>query len=389
MGTLLSTLLNRYNRIQSISVLEDQYKVMDFDEAIRTIKRTIKFPWSLTAKNLKVFSGIELYSTESDFDRIAFIDDVTRKKLFKPNFQYTSIKQFYEDPTNRNLLSEIWENGTKKIGIKYKNIGLSQIVLDDCQDISKYSISGDFTSLEEEIVETAAGEHSIKAICLKDSDSASLTCNIEKLIDENYKKKYFFAYIYFPSVPDSVDLKISKDGSNYLSKNILTQFDGSIFKSGEFNILAFDLNNCENTGETSGEFNSFEIIINGTESGNYYFGETYLKEWKKLNYQYYSKNLIKTSSGSYKEQFLDNSDNSFDLLDELIGEDIFSDVILYEAETNAINEKENQAIYNKAELNRQNAWNSLFETYPDLSPEITTDYYNFVDNINKEEDEND
>ena len=55
---------------------------------------------------------------------LAFLDDNSRAKLGKPNFQYTSIQQFHEDPNNRNLLADIWENGERKLGVKYKNIGL-------------------------------------------------------------------------------------------------------------------------------------------------------------------------------------------------------------------------------------------------------------------------
>ena len=44
-----------------------------------------------------------------------------------------------------------------------------------------------------------------------------------------------------------------------------------------------------------------------------------------------------------------------------------------------INEKENQTIFTQYDTKRQEAWSALFETYPDLVPQITTDYYNFVE----------
>lgn len=379
MSTKLSTLLNRMDRVQTIQSIDNVYKVQDLDEAIRIVRRGIKFPWALQNKNLKIFSGIELYYPESDFERLAFLDDNGRVKLGKPHFQYTSIQQFSEDPNNRNLIGDIWENGERKLGVKYKDAGLNQILIDECSDVSKYTPSGDFTSVELETVQTAIGSNSIKAVCVEATDIATMTINNTDIIDTEYKKKYFFAYIYLASVPTSIDLKILNDPLNHLSKNVIVQFDGSIFKANDWNIVAFDLNNCVVEGATNGEFNSVEITLNGVESGNYFFGETYLKEWKELDYNYYSKNLVKASDGTYKEQFLNETDNSFDLLDELIGEDLFSDVIRYEAICMAINEKENQTIFAQYNTKREEAWASLFETYPDLAPQITTDYYNFVE----------
>ncbi len=386
MPTKLGTLINRMNRYQAVEKIDNTYKVQDLDEAIRTARRVCKFPWTLKAKNLKIFEGISLYNPESDFDGLAFLDDEGKYKTGKPEFQYTSIKQFYEDPNNRNLIAEIWNEGVLSLGVKYKDAGLTQLLLDECSDITKYTPSGDFTAIEEETVKTAIGSNSIKATLVEGTNIATLTCDIDEVIDPEYKKKYFFAYVYLASVPTSIDLKLKKDASNYLSKNILTQFDGRVLKANDWNILAFDLNDCVVEGSTGGEFESFEITLNGAEAGSYYFGETALKQWLNLNYQYYHKNLVKQTDGTYKEQFLDIETNDFDLLDILIGEDIFSDIILYEALILAINEQENGTIFGLVNQKREGAWQSLFEKYPDLQPTITTNYYNFIDDSDMGQD---
>ena len=328
MSTTLGTLINRMDRYQAISKIDAVYKVQDIDDAIRSARRICKFPWDIMQKNLKIFADIVSYNPESDFDGLAYLDDNSKYKTDKPDFQYTSLKQFFEDPTNRNLIAEIWNEGQRTLGVKYKNAGLSQIIIDNCSDETKYSVSGDFISKELEEINTAVSSYAIKLNCTENTDIATVSCYFTDFIDAEYKKKYFFVYLYLASVPTSIDLKLKKDDDNYLSKNILTQFDGSIFKAGEYNVLAFDLNDCIVEGATGGEFNSYDLTLNGISTGTYYIADSFLKEWKNLNYAYYSNKRIKTTENVYKEQFLSVETNEYDLTDVLIGEDIFSDIIL-------------------------------------------------------------
>lgn len=388
MPTKLSTLLSRMDKSQTVSKIDTIFKVQELDEAIRTVRRVCKAPWSLISSSLKVFSGILTYNPGSDFDGLAFLDDSGKFKTSKPDFQYTSIKQFYEDPNNRNTLAEIWNDGEVSLGVNYKNAGLSQILVDDCSIIANYTPSGDFTSVEQETVETGNSELAVKATCVENTDVATITNNFTDFIDTEYKKKYLFTYVYFNSIPNSVDLVLKKDGANYLSKNILTQFDGRIFKAGEWNILAFDLNNCVVEGATGGEFTSLDITLNGVTSGTYYFGVTQLKEWLNLNYNYYSKNYVQEADGTKKEYFLNSETNEYDGTDVLIGEDIYSDVVLFEAMCSAINEQENKVIIEKYETKRQEAWSSFFEKHPELRPVISTNYYNYIDNADLNQDNN-
>ena len=53
MSTKLSTLLNRMDRVQTLQSLDAVYKVQDLDEAIRIVKRGIKFPWALMNKEFE------------------------------------------------------------------------------------------------------------------------------------------------------------------------------------------------------------------------------------------------------------------------------------------------------------------------------------------------
>lgn len=384
MSTKLGTLINRMDRYATVQRVDSMYKIQDLDEAIRETRRRYRFPWALTASTLKVFPDIISYDVSSDFDGLAFLDDKGKFGVSKPQFQYTSVKQFYEDPNNKNLIAEIWDDGQCSLGVKYKDLGASQIILDDCSAVANYTPSGTFTSVENETVQTAIGSNSVKAIAT--DGNGIITCDFSDVIDTEYKKKFFFVYLYFSAIPSSVDIKLKKDDSNYLSKNILTQFDGNLFKANSWNVLAFDLNDCVVEGATGGEFTSYELTLNGVETGNYFIGESYLKGYVNLNYQYYTSGLIETTAGVKKTQFLNEETNEYDLLDVLIGDDVYSDIILFEALTTAINEQENKAIYDKVEEKRLDAWSNLFERYPDMQNNIVTDYYNFVDNSDINQD---
>lgn len=367
------------DRYQCVSTIEQVYKVYDLDSAVREVKRTIKSPWNLVKKQLKIFKDIYLYNPEDDFERLAFLDDKLEYKLNKPQFQYTSYKQFVEDPNNENTLAEIFTNGERKIGVNYKTIELNQVVVDDCSDSSRYLASGDFTNASLNYAKTYKNEYSIKFACTKVSDIANIDIQFDDIYVEKYRKYFMFSYIYLNAIPTSIDMAIF-NGTNELSKNITKQFDGSDFKLNDWNIIAFDLNDCIEVGDTAGTFNSAKIVLNGVATGNYYLGGIDLKQWRELDYNYYSKNGIVSSTGVYKYQFINTLDNSFDLDDELIGEDIYSDVVLYEALCLAINEKENSAIFNLVKEKRELAYMALFENYPDLAPQIVEVRYNYVTN---------
>ena len=74
MLTSLSTLLTRMNRFQTISTIEEQYKVLDLDDAIRTIKRNYQLPWMLKKGSIRVFDGVLEYPTAVDHDYLAYLE---------------------------------------------------------------------------------------------------------------------------------------------------------------------------------------------------------------------------------------------------------------------------------------------------------------------------
>jgi hypothetical protein len=379
MSTKLSVLLDRMNRYQSIFASEDQYKVRDLDTAIRKIKRKTKLPWMIKQTNLKIFAGIEVYPIPSDQDDIAFIDDKNKDKIEKPAFQYTSIKQFSEDPNNRNLYAEIWDAEQKFIGVKYKDSGLASVLIDDCGDLTKYTAEGDITSISLNKITYIDTRQSIKFNVINSTGVSSLTIAQNKIVDPEYESKWFFAWVYLRSIPTSILMEFGTDSSNYLYSTVTTQFSGQAFKLDDWNLIGFDLNEATSTGPIdSNDFSYSKLTFNGLETGVNFLGATYLKSWMQLEYQYYSKYLIKSNLGVYKEAFYDYETGSFATDDELIGEDYFSDIITNEAILFHLNDKENQALMGLITQEIIECWDALSGKYPELTPDIITDGYNFI-----------
>jgi hypothetical protein len=147
----------------------------------------------------------------------------------------------------------------------------------------------------------------------------------------------------------------------------------------DWNLIGFDLNEATSTGTIdSNDFSYSKLTFNGLETGVNFLGATYLKSWMQLEYQYYSKYLIKSNLGVYKEAFYDYETGSFATDDELIGEDYFSDIITNEAILFHLNDKENQALMGLITQEIIECWDALSGKYPELTPDIITDGYNFI-----------
>jgi len=100
-----------------------------------------------------------------------------------------------------------------------------------------------------------------------------------------------------------------------------------------------------------------------------------------FDYWYYTRYFVATLGSSIPDQeFLFNSVEVYSTDSELVGDDEWADVIMYDALLITINEVENDRIYNEIKRRREVAWAKLEEKYPDMTPLITTNRYNFNNN---------
>jgi len=384
-STPLSTILNRMNRYNFAANIEEQYKVYDIDEAIRSLKRNTTLPWCIKKGTLKVFPDVLTYPVASDHDELIYLES-TKKTGFSTaaRFKYTSLQQFFEDPDNRNNMAEIWDNGVRYLGVRYKSNDLSNLLVKDASNTDDFTVSGDATAIAVDTVNYEGGNSSLKVTVVADTLIANVenTCAVN---DTNYLKKYYFRSVYLSAVPTSIELRFGNDSSNYLtSGSLTTQFSGQAFKANDWNLLAFDLNDATTVGTIDGTamFTYEYLKMNGAASGFYNIGNSYLKAWELLDYWYASTDLIvlNGSSNPTKSQFI--NDDAYDISDELVGDQEWADVIGFEAMLSSSTDVENSLIYKIMNAKANKAWQALYEKYPDMSPVIITNRWIFGFNSN-------
>ena len=388
--TNLSTLINRMQRWQVLSTVEEQYLVRDLDEALRTLKRTIRPPWNLKKGSLKVFSGVLEYPVASDHDELAFLDDPKNPSYYsdRPRFRYTSLKEFYENPDDRNDLAEIWDEGTKYLGVRYNPIDGDQAVrLDDAEDDDYWTGSGDAGTPVEDTTFYKFGNGSIRVPITSSTGTATIKNTLlTAYSDSEYKKKYHFKWVYLDAVPTSITLRLHIDASNYLeTSGITTQFNGQSLKADSWNLVAQDLNTATETGtvSTTSSFAYEECDLVGASTGTYYFDKSEILEWSLMDYWYYSNyNIATVGEEVANQEYFMNSSEVYSTDSQLVGDSEWADIIMYEAMLIALTDKEVKdnvmsLIYSK----RSQAWDDLISKYPSLEPLMTTLKYRFTNDF--------
>ena len=388
--TNLSTLINRMQRWQVLSTVEEQYLVRDLDEALRTLKRTIRPPWNLKKGSLKVFSGVLEYPVASDHDELAFLDDPKNPSYYsdRPRFRYTSLKEFYENPDDRNDLAEIWDEGTKYLGVRYNPIDGDQAVrLDDAEDDDYWTGSGDAGTPVEDTTFYKFGNGSIRVPITSSTGTATIKNTLlTAYSDSEYKKKYHFKWVYLDAVPTSITLRLHIDASNYLeTSGITTQFNGQSLKADSWNLVAQDLNTATETGtiSTTSSFAYEECDLVGASTGTYYFDKSEILEWSLMDYWYYSNyNIATVGEEVANQEYFMNSSEVYSTDSQLVGDSEWADIIMYEAMLIALTDKEVKEnvmslIYSK----RNQAWDDLISKYPSLEPLMTTLKYRFTNDF--------
>lgn len=375
--TLLSTIISRMQRWQFASKVEEQYLVRDLDDALRSLRREVTPPWMLKKSTLRVFDDVLKYPVASDHGDMIYLDrdgDTVEDFSERARFRYTSLQEFFEDPDNRNDLAEIWENGTRYLGVRYKDRKTSSQILDNGETVGNYTASGDASSPTLDQVVYKEGNGSIKFTVTNSAGSATMTVAPTSLSDSNYKRKYFFVSVYLDAAPTSITLRFGNDASNHLSKTVTTQFSGETFKADDWNVLAFDLNEGTVTGTiTSTAFGYYAVILTGAATGTYYIDAAYLRSWTLLDYWYASTfNVATVGNSTGNQEYFFNSSEIYSTDSQLIGDSEWVDVVMYDALLTAAMDNENMRVAEGLIGKRKRAWDLLVEKYPDLAPIILT-----------------
>ncbi len=376
------------DRYQDIATVEEQYKVRDLDQAIRTQRRLIKPPWAITKTTLRVFENVFIYAVPNDFDYLAYLDNQLINQqspsingVQSAYFTYTSLEQFYEDTNNRNKLCDTWDKGTRYLGVKYYPIDSSSALVSSIT-LSDYSVSGDASNLFLEEVITVDNTDSIGFTVTHSSGTSTIEETIPTPVsDTSYKTKYYFRWAYFGSnLPTSVRLKFGTDSSNYLYSDVTTQFSGQSLQTNSWNLLAMDLNVASTTGTIVDTSFAYEaIVFTGLATGTYYINNAYLRGWHLFDYYYYSKFNVMTVSSSVADQqfFFVDSTNQYAGDSALVGDSEWIDVIVYDAMLTTLADNKNKDVIQYIQGLRTDSWNLLSQRYPDMAPVIISSSYNF------------
>ena len=383
-STVLSTILSRMNRWQDIERIEEQFKIRDLDNALREQKREINPPWTLRKRTLRIFSGVVEYPVADDHDELAFLEPQNIESYRdSARFYNTSIKQFVQQVNStRNLLSEIWKDGSKILGVNYKTKQVGSQLLSTAEVASDYTASEDASDITKDNVVAKKGNSSIRFNVVNSAGMAVVKNTFTAFLDTKYKNKYHFRYIYLGGVPTSIDLRLQTDDSNYLTGNITTQFGGQALKINDWNLIAVDLNTATEVGSFDNTSIASEmVILNDAPTGVYYLDESSIKEWELFDYWYYGLNSIITLGNTSPDQkYLFNSSEVYSTDSKIVGDDEWIDAIMYDAMLVSINEKENSVIYQEIKGRREKAWTKLTERYPSMVPVIVTQKYRFNHN---------
>jgi len=385
--TPLSFLLDTMNSYRDFENVEEPYKVRQIDTAMRMIRQKTNYPWNLTKGTLRVFDDVFEYPITSDHDEIAYIEkqDIERY-ADTARFFNTSIKQFYQDVNStRNLMADIWKDGTRLIGLNYKDFQLPSSLLSSAGVASEYTASDDASGVVLDSVTFKKAPSSIQFTVTNSAGVATIKNTITAMSDTNYKNKYQFRWVYLDAVPTSIEMRLQTDDSNYLSTVVTTQFSGQAFVADDWNLIAQDLNTATETGTfDSTSIASEKTILNGAATGTYRLDQSNLRQWELMDKWYYSKNNVVSSGSSSadREYFILTSESSSDIdtTDSLLGDSKWIDFTLWTAMRLLLGDIENRTLLSLITEERNKAEQAFNAKYPTMTPLITTSRHRFNNN---------
>ena len=378
-STPLSFMIDVMDQQRDFANVEQQYKVRAIDTSLRQFRMKTNFPWNLKKGTLKVFDGVSEYPITADHDEIGYVDKQNIKSYSDTaRFYNTSVQQFYEIVNSaRNLMADIWKDGTRFIGLNVDNMGLNSSELSNAEVADNYTASDDASDIEVDNIVYKEGNGSIKFTVTDSAGIATIENTTGIGSDTGYKTKYHFKRVYLYGVPDSIELRLQTDASNYLSTVVTTQFSGQAFVANDWNYIAQDLNEATEEGTfDQNTIASEKVVLNGAPTGTYRLDTSSLKQWKLLDKWYYSKYNVIDSSGLVpsREYFIpvDGDTSDIDLTDSLLGDSKWIDVITGRAMRTLLADIENPTLLSWVREFKSEAEKEFYKQYPSMSPLIIT-----------------
>lgn len=386
----LSTIISDMNTFQTMQTIEEDVKVRFLDQAIKNDSAGFKLPFRLKKSTLRVFDGVRYYAFPEDYDELAYVDNDEKDYANRARFKFNSYNEFEEDKDYRNDLAEIYDNGDVVLGCRYRTKRAGSQILDDAENVSVFSVSGDATAAALDQVFFKEGNASIRVTVVLSSGTATISNTFSTFTDTLYQRKYVFRLIYLSGVPDSIALRFGNSATAYLYQaNITTQFDGRPLRANAWNLVAFDLNTASTIGSFSSTGLAYEaIIMTNAPSGTYYVDSSYLRTWELLeNFDYFSRNAVTDADGNQAETFIDPETEDYDAADYLIGPREWANFLMFRAMILALGDKTDNELYVKlAGIDGKGGWareaeEKVKSRYPSVKYAITNSNWRFRNNL--------
>lgn len=371
-----------------VFTIDEVRKVNSLDQAIRSLRTIVSPPWTLKKTTLRIFADQQEYPVPSDYARLAILDDNKQNEDYgdRPRYVFTSIADFIADPTYRNMIAEIWQGGTKFLGVNDKTLAnVTSALVNDASSLTGWTDSGDAGALSVSDVVFYNGNASIQVPITYSTGLAEVDTVLPTTItDADYKRDYYFIRIFLGGSVTSLQLKFGLDNANYyLSPIITTQFAGQPFVTNDWNTIAFDLNTATSVGAPTTVFGFQGVVFNGAQTGTYYIDASFKKGWVLQQFWYYSVYNVQNVNGTYQDYFAPDG-ATYDVNALLIGDDVWFDMIWLDAALTLLSDQKETTIYAQVQEQQSKAATAFYMEYPDLEPKMITDVYTFMDDYQRE-----
>lgn len=306
-----------------IGMLIDEDETMN--RAVRQCYANIDFRTARRKQALTpgLFNGVFDYPCPTDLKANALIDIPAQAKRQDGEFFLIPSEQFdISNPKGGVAIDDYDLSRIMKVNSSVNDYSLVASELDSLtsasSDGSSWVLFGDATSLAADTDDYVKGNGSIK---WNISAAGGTTAGIQHssiypldMTDYFGGTSAFFVWAKINSATNLTNyiLRFGTDSSNYYSKTVTTQHDGTAFKSG-WNLLRFDVSSYSTTGTpTNTNIEYFVIYMTKTagkvSESDYKFDWLVLKRGVKHDIKYYTKYGWNNSSGTYIENSLADTD---------------------------------------------------------------------------------
>lgn len=273
---------------------------------------------SVLAPNL--FNGIFPYACPSDLKGVAIIDLPAQAKRADGEWTLVPPEEFDRfDGARAGILAIDDYNGVRVLKLA-SQVDSNSLVISELDSLDSWSAFGDAESLAVDDADYIKGAGSLKwNISAAGGTTAGIVNNSVDSVDiSDYLggTSAFFVWVKINSTTNLTNfiLRFGSSASNYYSKTVTTQADGTAFVAG-WNLLKFDVASLTETGSVDDTALTYFAVYMTKAAGkisesDYKFDWLVLKKGIIHYVRYYSKYGWQSAAGAYKQ----NSTASTDLL---------------------------------------------------------------------------